>query len=248
VARAEPDGYTLLVAYSGYQVTNPTLFKKLQWDPIRDFTPVGLAIKAPHVVVARKDLPVNTLGELVTYAKANPGKLNYGSSGIGSASHLQSEYLTATSGIKMTHIPFKGDAEIMRALAEGSVQMGISTIQGAMTSVTGGRVKALAVTGSKRLNTFPDVPALAESDIKGLDGIDPYTYYGRAGPAGMPPQVVARLNAALNKVNASKEAQAYVREKLHAEPGSGNADAFRKFIETDTAKWRTFSKTVKLTD
>ena len=127
VARAEPDGYTLLVAYSGYQVTNPTLFKKLQWDPIRDFTPVGLAIKAPHVVVARKDLPVNTLAELVTYAKANPGKLNYASPGNGSIPHIGGEQFKQMTGIEMEHIAYKGTGPAMIDILGGNVDLLITT-------------------------------------------------------------------------------------------------------------------------
>ena len=168
VARAEPDGYTLLVAYSGYQVTNPTLFKKLQWDPIRDFAPVGLAIKAPHVVVARKDLPVNTLGELVTYAKANPGKLNYASPGNGSIPHIGGEQLKQMTGIEMEHIAYKGTGPAMIDILGGTIDLLITTPPSAAGHLREQAVKGLGLAAGTRHPMLPDIPTSAEFGRSGL--------------------------------------------------------------------------------
>lgn len=244
---AAPDGYTLYLGTGSSLSQGPGVRNDLPFDPLKDFLLVGMMVTAPGVIVASPSLPVRNIRELVTYSAANPDKLNYGSSGIGSSSHLQMEYLAKVSGIKMTHIPFKADAEIMAAMAGGSVQLGMATVQAGLAAISSGKAKALAVTGTRRLKSLPEVPSLSETDMKELDGIDPYSYYGLAAPLGTPPAIVARLNEAVNKVSASADVVTHVREKLYAEPGRGTPDAFRKFIEADTQKWKSFAKHVKVT-
>ena len=203
---------------------------------------------APGVIVASPKLPVRTLGELAKLPEALDGKMNYASSGIGSASHLQTEYLLKLTGIRMAHIPFKSDADIMREIAVGSVHLGISPVQGAISSITGGKVRALAVTGSHRLKGLPDVPSLRESDFKGIAGIDPYTYYGLLGPPGLPRPIISKLNEAVNKVSAMPEVIARMQEQLYFEPEAGPPERLRKYIQDDLGKWNAFGKLVKLTE
>ena len=167
---------------------------------------------------------------------------------MGSASHLQTEYLLKLTGMKMTHIPYKADADIMRELTAGTVHLGISTLQGAMGSIASGRVRALAVTGPKRLKVLPDVPTLTESGFKGLEGIHPYTYYGLVGPRGLPPAIVAKANEAINRVSRMPEVVSHMQERLNFEPESGTPEQLRKYIQEDLDKWSALGKVVKLTD
>jgi tripartite-type tricarboxylate transporter receptor subunit TctC len=248
VTTSPPDGYTLYLGSGSAFSQGPGVRKDLPYDPLKDLTLIGLIATAPGVIMVSPNLPVKDIGELVKYSKANPSKLNYGSSGTSSASHLQSEYLARTAGIEMTHIPFKADADIIKELVGGDVHLGMAPAQGAIAAISTGRVRGLAVTGSRRLKALPDVPSLSESGIKGLEGIDPYTYYGLAGPVGLPPAVVATLNDALNKVSKMPELVTPLRERQFAEPVTGTPESFRKFIEQDTQKWREFGKVVKLTD
>jgi tripartite-type tricarboxylate transporter receptor subunit TctC len=197
VARAEPNGYTLLVTYSGYVAGNPSLFKNLKWDPIRDFAPIGLAIKAPHIVVVRKDLPVNSLGELIEYGRAHPGELNYGSPGNGSVGHVGAEQLQQLTGIEMVAIPYKGTAPAMIDLLGGSVDLLITTPPSAAGHLKDGSVKGLALAGEKRLSMLPDIPTVAEA---GLPGFELEAWTAVYAPAGTPQPVIDRLAAAMEKV------------------------------------------------
>lgn len=248
VLAAPADGYTLWLGTGSGFSQGPGVRNDLPFDPLKDFVLVGMAATSPGVIVVSASLPVNNIRELITHSKANPGKLNYGSSGVGSASHLQTAYMVKVSDMDIQHIPFKADTEIINGMSTGSVHLGMATVQAGLAAVASGRAKAIAVTGSRRLAAMPNVPALSESGQKELDGVDPYTYYGFAAPAGTPPAVVARLSEALQKVNANPEVVAYVREKLYAEPGKGDAESFRQFIVKDTAKWKAFAKHVKLGD
>lgn len=243
---APADGYTLMMGTGSAFSQGPGVRTDLPFDPLKDFTLIGLMAAAPGVIVVPPQLPVRTMGEFIAYAKANPGTLNYASSGVGSASQLQSAYLASLAGMQMTHVPYKADAEIMRSLADGSAHMGIAPIQGAMASITGGRVRALAVTSSKRAASLPDVPSLTELDVKGLQGIDPYSYYGLIGQLGLPPAVVTTLNDAINQVAKSPEAIAHMQKQMSVEPASGTPQFFRQYIQTDLKKWKDFAKHVKL--
>jgi tripartite-type tricarboxylate transporter receptor subunit TctC len=248
VTTSRPDGYTLYLGSGSAFSQGPGVRKDLPYDPLKDLSLIGLVATAPGVIVVTPSLPVNSVPDLIKYSNENPSKLNYGSSGVGSASHLQSEYLMSVTGIKMTHIPYKADADIMRELSQSSVHMGLAPIQGAMGFLSNGRVRALAVTGTRRLKSLPNVPSLSEVGIKGLDGIDPYTFYGLAGPTGLPTDVIVKLNGSINKVSQNPEFIAHVRERLFAEPAVSTPDSFRKYIEDDLQKWQEFGKVVKLTE
>ena len=240
------DGYTLGEITGSALSQGPALRKDLPYDPFKDFTYIGLVAVAPGVIVIGRDLPVRTIKELVNYSIANPDKLNYGSSGVGAASHLQIEYLANLTGLKATHIPFKGDSDIMRELMAGSIHLGMSSIQGAMATIAGGKVRAIAVTSSRRQKSLPDIPSLSEVDFKGLEGIDPYAFYGLVGPAGMSAAGVSTINAAINKVSKMPEVSTYMQEKLFAEAGSGTPASFRNYVEKDLAKWKGLAKVIKL--
>jgi tripartite-type tricarboxylate transporter receptor subunit TctC len=197
VARARPDGYTLLVAYSGYQVANPHLFKQAGWDPIKDFAPVAMMTRAPQVIAARPDLPANTLQELVAYAKANPGKLNFASSGNGSIQHIAGELLSQLTGVALTHIPYKGSGPAVQDLMGGQVDLFITSPAGVFSQIQAGKLKGLAVTSAKRLGALPNVPTATEAGLKGYE-LD--SWFGLYAPAGTPAEIVQVLNTEVNRI------------------------------------------------
>jgi tripartite-type tricarboxylate transporter receptor subunit TctC len=246
VMMASPaDGYTLFLGTASAMSQGPGVRNDLPYDPLKDFTPIALVGTIPGVIVASPKLPVKSIGDLVAYGKAHPDTLNYGSSGVGSASHLQMEYLAYLSGFKMAHIPYKADAEIMTGIAEGSVQLGFAPLQGALPLIQSGRVRALAVTGNKRIAAIPDVPTLTEADVPGLGVVDPYTYYALVGPRGMPQNVVDKINAAVNEVSKMPATIKAMHERMY-EPGSGTPEDMQHFERQDLEKWRKFGATFKL--
>jgi tripartite-type tricarboxylate transporter receptor subunit TctC len=197
VARAQPDGYTLLLAYSGTHVANPALFSNLQWDPVKSFAPVALAITAPQVIVVNKDLPVKTLGDFVAYAKRNPGKVNYASSGIGTIQHIGSELLAMRTGITMVHVPYKGAGPALSDLLSGQVSLLITTPPAVVGQIRAGNVHALAIASKKRHPMLPDVPTTSEA---GVPNVELDAWFALYAPAGTPPAVVDRLAAQIEKV------------------------------------------------
>src|SRR5690606_33143156 len=191
-----PDGYTLLISHIGLAI-NQTLYSKLPYDGLTDLTPIAKVGVAPAAVVANNKLPVKNMQELVAMAKANPGKLNYGSGGNGSSGHLAVALLEHVAGIKLTHVPYKGGGPSVVATIAGEVHMAIPTLPTAASHAKAGRLQLLAVTGAKRSPVVPDVPTVRES------GVPDYVYetwYGIFGPANLPKTIVARLNEAIVKV------------------------------------------------
>ena len=209
VAKAKPDGYTLLVAYSGYQVGNPHLFAKAGWDPIKDFTPVAMLTRAPQVVVVRPTLGVANLGELVAYAKAHPGKLNYASSGNGSIQHIAGELFKQLTGTFITHIPYRGAGPAVQDLMGGQVDMFITTPASVIGQIKAGKLQALAVTSAGRLAALPQVPTTAEA---GVNGFTLDSWFALYAPTGTPPEVVQQLNAAVGRALAMPELQRKAEE------------------------------------
>jgi tripartite-type tricarboxylate transporter receptor subunit TctC len=246
VMSATPDGYTIFFGTGSAFSQGPGVRTDLPFDPLKDLTLIGLASTAPGVIAVAPNLPVRSVRELIEYSKQNPTKLNYGSSGIGSASHLQTELLMNLTGAKLTHIPYKSAGDITRELQVGTVHVGIMPLEASVAPVSSGRIRALAVTGSRRHKALPDVASVGEAEVKGLEGIDPYTYYGLAGPANLPQSVVLKLNATINAASNMPDVAAHVRERLFNEPVAGTPESFRKFIETDLAKWKRLRGAVKL--
>ena len=243
-----PDGYTLYAATGSSLVQNPALRPGLPYDPQRDFTLVGMAVTNPGVIFTSPALPIHNIKELIAYGNANPGKLNYGSAGLGTAGHLAAEALMSATGLKMTHIPYKADADVIREVMAGNVHVGIMTTLNTVNAVRAGNIRAIAVTTENRLPYFPDVEALAEAGMKNLTALDPHTFISFVGPAGMPPAVVAKLNQAINKASTTPEVAARVRDTLNAEPVTSTPASFRQFLDGQLTTWREIGKTVKLAE
>lgn len=197
VARAKPDGHTLLVSYSGYHVGNPHLFKQAGWDPIRDFAPVAMMTRAPQVIAVSPNLPVADLKEFIALAKSRPGKLNYASSGNGSIQHIAGELFKQLTGTFITHIPYRGSGPAVQDLMAGQVDVFITTPAGVVSQIQGGRLKGLAVTSRHRLTSLPGVPTAAES---GLAGYELDSWFALFAPAGTPSDIVRQLNSEVNRI------------------------------------------------
>ena len=196
VANAKPDGYTLLISYSGYHVGNPALMDKLPWDPVKDFSPIALLTVSTNVIAVHPSVPVNNLKEFIAYAKANPGKLNYASQGNGSVSHIGTEMFKQTTGVEMIHVPYKGSGPAIQDVLAGQVQVFITTPPSVMQHVQTGKLKGLAVTGKNRHPGMPNVPTTAEA---GLPSFQLESWVGLFAPAGTPAPVVAKLTDSVKK-------------------------------------------------
>jgi tripartite-type tricarboxylate transporter receptor subunit TctC len=196
VARAAPDGYTVLLAYSGTHVAFPALFPNLPWDPVRSFAPVALVLRAPHVIVVRKDLSARTLAELAEYARRDPGRLTYASSGAGSIQHIGGEWLSSLVGAPMLHVPYRGAGPAMNDLVAGTVDMIITTPPAVVGLVRDGSVRALAIASPARHPMLPDVPTTAEA---GFRDFEIEAWFGIYAPAGTPRPVVERLSEAIRR-------------------------------------------------
>lgn len=197
VARASKDGYTILVGYNATNACSQALFPKLAWDPVKDFTPIGMMTVASVAIAVPAALPVQTLPEFITYLKQNPGKFNYGSSGIGSQAHVVGEMFLQKTGTKMVHVPFKGAGDLMPSLLSGTIQMAVATGSAILPQVAAGKLKALAVTGMTRDPLLPNVPTANEA---GVPGFDVEGWYALFAPAGTPPEALAKLTDALRRV------------------------------------------------
>jgi len=234
VAKSAPDGYTLLMGTVGTHAINPGLYPKLPYDHVKDFAPVILVAGVPNVLVINPALPVNSVPELIAYAKANPGKLNFASSGNGTSIHLSAELFKTMAGVQMTHVPYKGSAPALQDLVGGQVQLMFDNLPSSLALIKGGKLKALAVTSGARAAALPDVPTLAES---GLPGFEASSWFGLLAPTGTPSSVIAKLNGEIAKWLATPEA----KEKLLAQGANaagGTAEEFAQFIAAETAKWQ----------
>jgi tripartite-type tricarboxylate transporter receptor subunit TctC len=196
VAKAKPDGYTLLISYSGYHVGNPALMEKLPWDPVKDFSPVALLTVSTNVIAVHPSVPVNNLKEFIAYAKANPGKLNYASQGNGSVSHIGTEIFKQTTGVDMVHVPYKGSGPAVQDVLAGQVQVFITTPPSVMQHIQSGKLKGLAVTGKNRHPGMPNVPTTAEA---GLASFQLESWVALFAPAGTPAPVIAKLTDSVKK-------------------------------------------------
>lgn len=237
VQNAAPDGYTLWIGSGGALTQGPGVRTDLPYQTLKDFTPIALIAEGEAILMVRNDAPVKTMGDLVNYAKANPGKLNYGSAGIGSGSHLTVEYVLQLAGGSMTHIPYKGDVESTKDAMAGNVDFVMAMVQTATPLIKDGRLRPLAVTGPERVPAFPDLPTVAGAGVKELAGVGSYTFYGLMGPAGMPPALVQRLNEAFNKVAAMPDVSQKLREISLRPPGTSSA-AFAEYLQKELAKWQ----------
>ncbi|HVJ75961.1 MAG TPA: tripartite tricarboxylate transporter substrate binding protein [Casimicrobiaceae bacterium] len=240
-SKAAPDGYTILLTLSSHTI-NPKLFPKLGYDVERDFIPISLAASIPQILVANPSVPATNMQELLAWMKANAGKVNYASVGVGSPAHIAGELLKLKSGVQMTHVPYKGGGPAMTDVIAGQVQLAIVSMPAALQFVKAGRVKALAVASAKRSASAPDVPTIAEG---GLDVVVE-SWYGVLVPAKTPAPIVAKLNAAMVRVLAMPD----VKEKLFAqgaEAVSNSPAEFEAIIKDELGKWEYVIREAKIT-
>jgi len=233
VAKANPDGYTLLFGTTGALSVAPTLYKKLSFDPVKDFAPVGLVANLPLVLVVTNSLPVKNVGELIALAKAKPGELNYASAGVGVTTHLAMELLKTESGVDIRHVPYKGTSAAWPDVVSGQVQMVMDGWSGADPYAKSGKARIIAAAVDKRLAVAPDIPTIAES---GFPGFNASPWYGILAPAGTPREIVAKLSTELAAVMSSPA----IRERfttLGMEPLRSTPEEFSAFIKSDITKW-----------
>ena len=233
VAKAAPDGYTLLMGTVGTHAINPSLYARMPYDAQKDFAPVILVASVPNVLEVDPSLPVHTVQELIAYARANPGKLNFASSGNGTSIHLSGELFKAMTGVKMTHVPYKGSAPALADLVGGQVQLMFDNLPSSLGLIKGGKLRAIAVTSTARSSALPDVPTLAES---GLPGYEASSWFGVLAPARTPPAIIAKLNAAIDAWLASPEAKDKLASQGAVAAGGTPAD-FAHWIAGETVKW-----------
>ena len=194
---ANPDGYTLVLGTIGPVAVNPSLYSRLPYDPVADFTPIARAVSALNVLAVHPSLPVRSVKDLIAYAKANPGRLNYGSSGVGFADHLAGELFNRMAGVSMQHVPYKGGAPAMIDLVGGNLQLIFATVSTALAHMQSGRIRTLAVTFARRVEQFPELPTVAEA---GLPGFAVDNWYGFQAPRGVPRERVGKLHAEINRI------------------------------------------------
>jgi tripartite-type tricarboxylate transporter receptor subunit TctC len=232
-AKSAPDGYTLMMGTIGTHAINYSLYSKLPYHPIRDFTPIALVGDSPNVLVINPKVPANSIQELIALAKAHPGQLNYGSSGAGTSVHLSAELFSTMAGIKMVHVPFKGATEALTALLGGQLDLMFASLSSSIPLIKQGRLKAFAVTGAQRSPSIPELPTISEAALPGYAAA---AWYGLVGPAGIPRPIVATLsNASLATV-----AMPEVKDRLFAsgvEVRPGNDEQFAKLIASEVQKW-----------
>lgn len=232
-AKSAPDGYTLMMGTIGTHAINYSLYSKLPYHPIRDFTPIALVGDSPNVLVINPKVPANSIQELIALAKAHPGQLNYGSSGAGTSVHLSAELFSTMAGIKMVHVPFKGATEALTALLGGQLDLMFASLSSSIPLIKQGRLKAFAVTGAQRSPSIPELPTISEAALPGYAAA---AWYGLVGPAGIPRPIVATLsNASLATI-----AMPEVKDRLFAsgvEVRPGNDQQFAKLIASEVQKW-----------
>jgi tripartite-type tricarboxylate transporter receptor subunit TctC len=242
VSHAAPDGYTLLLGQSGPISINPGIYKKLAYDPEKDFAPISMTSAYPYVVVVNPSLGVKTLAELVALAKREPGKLNYGTTGVGSSNHLVTELFDERAGIKMTHIPYRGTSLAVADLLAGQLQVVFSDPVSALAHVNAGTLIALAVTSKDRSQVAPNVPTIAESGYPGFDAV---AWHGIMAPARTPQPIVARLNAEIVKALKDPDTIKLIQAQA-IEPVGDSPEAFASFIKQDIAKWKDVAAQAKV--
>jgi tripartite-type tricarboxylate transporter receptor subunit TctC len=233
LARSEPDGYTIGLGYSGTLAIGPNLYSNVGYDPRKDFTPIGRIGTAPNTLVVHPSFDVKSVADLIKYAKANPGKVNYGSAGVGTVSHVCGEYFATATDTKLTHIPYKGTGPALADLVGGHIPMAFAPIPATAENSKAGRLRMLGVTSLTRSTLMPDVPTIAEQGVNDFEAV---LRYGMVAPAGTPRPIIEKLNKALNQVLASDE----VRKRLAvdgAEPLPGTPEEYAVDIDREEKLW-----------
>src|SRR4051812_583865 len=241
-ARAQPDGYTLMIGYVATHGTNPAVKRNLGYDAVKDFTPIAMLGGTPNVLVVPRAVPVSTLQEFVAYAKANPRSVNYGTSGVGTLNHLLMEQFKHASGVPTLAVPYRSIGQAFTDSMGGQIQVIFPGLAAAMPHVRSGAFKPLAVTGNQRHPALPNVPTFKESGYEGFDGL---TWYGIVGPAKLPEAITRKLNAAINGILATPE----LREKFAAEaltPMPMSPEQFGKYIADEIVHWTAVARASKI--
>jgi tripartite-type tricarboxylate transporter receptor subunit TctC len=234
VAKAQPDGHTLLMATSTTLAINKTLYRQLPYDPVADFTPIALVAAVPFALVVNPSLPVRSLSEFIAYAKAKPGELSYGSAGTGSPHHLGAEMLKTAAGLDIKHVPYRGSVPAMQDVIAGHIPLMVMDLQPALPQIREGKLRALGVTTAARVGSAPDIPTLAES---GLAGFELVAWQGVVAPAGVPRPIIDRLSGEIAALVSAPE----TRTKLNAlalEPLTGSTpDTFAAYVKSEIERW-----------
>ena len=242
VTKAEPDGYTLMLAHTGTISINPSLYANAGYDPRKDFTPIGLIASMPVALVAHPSFPARTVTDVIAIARKDPGKLNFGTSAVGTGGYLTAEYFKSVASLDMVIVPYRGTGALMNDLLGGHVPVSFGVLPPAIGNIQAGSLRAIAVTGPKRFSLLPDVPTAAES---GLPGFDSVLHYGLVGPPGMPRPIVERLN---RELRALVETDA-VKERILAEGGdamTSSPEEYADDIDREETKWSTLIRKLGL--
>jgi len=233
VKNAAPDGYTLLFATNGTHGIGPALYPSRKTDPVKDLAPIGMLHTLTNVLLVHPSVPAQNVAELTSYAKANPGKLNFASAGNGSASHLFGELFKSSANIDIVHVPYKGGSAAMPDLLSGQVSMMLETIPNALAQVRGGKLRALGVTSAKRSSAAPDIPTIAES---GLPGFDASSWTGLSAPLGTPKAVIDILNAETHRILSDASYLAALKS-MGTDPVASTPEGFETHMKKDIARW-----------
>lgn len=241
-AKAAPDGYTLVVSTTGALAMNVSVYKKVPFDPVRDYVPISNYAESPFMLAAHPSVPAKNIRELIALAKSHPEQLTYASFGVGSSAHLGMELLSMLAGVKMIHVPYKGSVPMVTDLVAGHVMLSLDSVQSLMPVLRDGRVRAIGIAAAKRSPAAPDIPTIIES---GLPGFEVGSWYGLLAPAGTPPEIIKRLHAEVVRALASSE----VRERFQSfgsEPLGNSPDEFAAQIRSDIAKWAKVAKSANV--
>lgn len=237
LAKSAPDGYTIGLSTTGTHTINPALYgERVGYDPIKDFTPLTMAVSYVNMLVINANHPAKNVKELVEYAKANPGKVSFGSAGNGSSNHLSGEVLKMLAGVQMQHVPYRGSALALNDTISGQITFMFDILNVAIPQSRSGRVRALAVTSSKRSPYLPDVPTMEEAGVPGYSAAGSDLWFGIMAPAGLPKPIADKLQSELVKVLRSPEMRQAIRAQFF-EPYTSTSEEFLKVIRTDGAKW-----------
>jgi tripartite-type tricarboxylate transporter receptor subunit TctC len=234
VAKSDPDGHTFMMGHIGTLAFTPSLYPNLPYDPVKDFAPVALVATVPNILAVHPSLPVKSFAEFVAHARANPGKLNYGSGGVGSAAHVAGAYLASAAGFRATHVPYRGTAPMVNDLLAGTIQFTLTGGPAVLPQAAAGKVRTLAVSSSARVGFAPELPTIAES---GLPGFDAVQWYGLVAPAKAPAAIVERMNREINGLLSSPEMETTWRND-GAIAAPTTPDAFGRHIEAEISTWR----------
>ena len=241
-ARSPPDGYTLVLGFLGPLAVNPGLYKKLPYDPLKDFAPITLVAESPLLIVAHPSLPARSVRDLIQFAKARPGQVTYGTGGTGTGGHLTVELFRITAGVDLLHVPYKGVGPALTDVLAGHISLMASSPISSQPHVKAGRLRGLAVTGRARSPALPEVPTMIES---GLANFESTTWFGILAPAGTPAAIVSRLNSEINNLLRQPEVRAQVG-RLGADPAGNTPEEFAAHIKAEIAKWAKVIKAAKI--